>query len=68
MAKSTKFLVGKSLRSKEKGKISSEQVSLAIQNFRFSGGLIKQLPPEEVLTRNQVGNSWTGAFEKVLDW
>ena len=68
MAKSTKFLVGKSLRSLERRKISSDQISLAIHSFQSRGGLIRQLPPEEVLARNQVGNNWSGAYERVLDW
>jgi len=45
-----------------------EQVAEAMRKFRSEGGLIRQLPPQQVGSRRLVGNHWGSAYENVLDF
>lgn len=65
MGNSKRFLPRK---HKEKiKKLTHDQVSDAINKFKKSGGLIEQLPPEQVYRRRMVGNRWGSTYEVIFD-
>lgn len=46
--------------------ISQEEVEQAIQKFKASGGLVKQLPPEIAIRTHVVGSRW-GSYESPME-
>ena len=48
-------------------KVTQEEITLAIQQFKTRGGLIKELPPELRRHRPLVGNTLAAAYESVID-
>ena len=62
-----RFLVGKNLRTRKEIRVSHEDVNQAVQHFKKQGGLIRELPPQSVETRKQVGCRLPSPYEVVLE-
>lgn len=67
MRRNKRFLVGKMLKRGARAKVTQEEITLAIQQFKARGGLIRELPPEMRLHRPLVGNTLSAAYESVID-
>lgn len=67
MNRNKRFLVGKMLKRGARPKITQQEITLAIQQFKARGGLIRELPPELRLHRPLVGNTLAAAYETVID-
>jgi len=67
MKRNKRFLVGKLLKRGARPKVTQEEVTQAIQQFKARGGLIKELPPELRRHRPLVGNTVSAAYETVID-
>ena len=67
MNRNKRFLVGKMLKRGARPKITQQEITLAIQQFKARGGLIRELPPELRHHRPLVGNILAAAYETVID-
>lgn len=67
MNRNKRFLVGKMLKRGARPQVTQEEITLAIQQFKARGGLIKELPPELRRHRPLVGNTLSAAYESVID-
>lgn len=63
---SKRFLVPKP-RGKALRELTHDQVTQAVRRFQTQGGLIKELPPQEVDVRTMVGKQWDVAYESVFE-
>ena len=63
-----RFLPPRKRGDTEGGELSHEQIAEAMRKFRSEGGLIRQLPPQQVGSRRLVGNHGGSAYETVLDF
>ncbi len=65
MGNSKRFLPHKKKNNSKK--LTHDQVGEAIKKFKKEGGLIEQLPPEQVYSRRMVGNRWGSTYEMIFD-
>jgi hypothetical protein len=63
---SKRFLVQKP-KGKAQRELTHDQVTQAVRSFQTKGGLIKELPPQEVDARTMVGKQWDVAYESVFE-